>query len=193
MVSLYEKKAFERHGLKVYISRTNDNTMGDASGPSHWPEFRRTVHSFASIATQSRYAYSNHHNSTTNTSKWGWEILVNARATASDLAMEHKVGNAWNAIFNKDNGNRATLYTRHYYTQAIYDKQGNNPYSFIDWYGMQRVSDMLFNEFIPTYEHAYISNPTEFNWYMNNGVWQSMAEAKVKQYVTALGKTYIAP
>lgn len=192
MVSLYEKKQFEAHGLRVYINRTSNGTYGEESGQAKWPRFRRSAYKMGEVASVSRFAYSNHHNSTTNRSKSGWEILVNARANASDLKVEKAVGNAWNKVFRKPvTGN--TMYTKHYYTEKIFSKTKGQVYQFIDWYGMQRVTDMLFNEFVPTYEHIYLSNHDEVKWYMGNDTWKKISDAKVKVYVEALGMKYLGP
>lgn len=191
-ISLYEKAAFERHGLKVYINRTSNDTYGEESGPSDWPRLRRSAYKIGEIATVSRYAYSNHHNS--GSTKSSWEILVNARATAQDLAIEHRVGDAWTSIYGKAMPG-LTIYTKNYDTNAIVNKKNGPGHGFLDWYGMQRVPDMLYQEFIPTYEHIYLSNAADVSWYTANGdaIMKQMAEAKVKEYVTAMGKTYIAP
>ena len=191
MISLYEKQRYEAHGLKVYINRTSGGSYGEMMGPENWPNIRRSAHKLGEIATVSRYTYSNHHNSTTNNTKYGWEILVNARASKNDLAVEHRVGNAWNGIFRKPMTG-LTIYTRNYYTDKVAGKMNGEIYSFTDYYGMQRQTDLLFNEFVPTYEHIYISNPDEVAWYMG-GAWKQIAEAKIKEYLNAIGVTYKAP
>ena len=192
MVSLYEKKRFEDHGLKVYINRTSDATYGEMSGPENWHVLRRSAHKLGEIATVSRFAYSNHHNSTGgNVNKSGWEILVNARATKADLALEHRLGAAWTGIYGKAMTG-TTIYTRNYYTDGTLSKMNGQVYDITDYYGMQRQTDMIYNEYVPTYEHIYISNAKDTAWYMS-GAWKTMAEAKIKEYVTAVGKTYVAP
>lgn len=186
-ISLYEAQRYRDHGLRVYLSRTDNSTQGAATGPSQWPTFRRTVHNMGEIASVSKYTYSNHHNSSTSAASTGWEILANAAATGSDLAVEYRVGSAWDGLYGKSKAN--SIYTKHYFTQKIYNKNQGQTYKFIDWYGMQRVSYMLFNEFIPTYEHVYLNNNADMKWYLDGGL-EQMAEAKVKEYVTALGLIY---
>lgn len=191
MVSKYERDRFVAHGLKVYLSRETD-TYGPLSGDSSWPRARRLAFDFGQKATISRYAYSNHHNSSSNTERSGWEILVTTQATSQDLAVERKVGQLWDGIHNKPVSG-PKIYTRDYATDKVHVKNGGENYSFLDYYAMQRTPFILFNEFVSTYEHSFISNQSEMAWYMNEGAWKLMAEAKIKTYVEALGKTYLAP
>ena len=191
MVSKYERDRFVAHGLKVYLSRETD-TYGPLSGDSSWPRSRRLAFDFGQKATISRYAYSNHHNSSSNNARNGWEILVTTQATSQDLAVERKVGALWDVIHNKP-VTGPKIYTRDYATDKVHVKNNGEIYSFLDYYAMQRTPFILFNEYVSTYEHSFISNQAEMSWYINEGAWKKMAEAKIKTYVEALGKTYVAP
>ena len=62
-----------------------------------------------------------------------------------------------------------------------------------NWYAVNRIPYNLFNVNASIYEACFMSNPSEFEWYYNLGNWRIVAEAKIKVYVEALGKTYIPP
>ncbi|MDF2557928.1 MAG: hypothetical protein K0R71_1756 [Bacillales bacterium] len=196
-VSLYEKQRYEEHGLRVYINRTSD-TYGALLGNLDLLKIELNIkdvklpqsainHGFN--GSVSKIAYSNHHNSSTNTATTGWEILVQMSATAAQLAPELKIANELDVLFGKT----GRFYTKDYDTNVIYNKRNGSVYSFKENYAMNRYSLELFNVKTVIYEGCYMSNPSEFLWYYNGGNWKKVSEIKIKNYVESLGVTYIPP
>lgn len=191
MVSLYERDRFEAHGLRVKLDRTINETYGDQMGEITWSNLKRNIYAMGTYGTVSRYAYGNHHNSSANSSVKGWEIIVSAAATKEDLAIENKIGDDWDKVFN--NGVRGRIYTRDNVMGRFQDKRNGQVYNFLEYYGMQRLNKYVFGLDYPTYENSYLSNPTEFKWYYTDGNWKRVSEVKIKHYVEAMGLDYITP
>ncbi|MDF2535341.1 MAG: hypothetical protein K0R18_1500 [Bacillales bacterium] len=196
-VSLYEKKRYEEHGLKVYLNRTFD-TYGALLGNLDLLRGELKIsdvklpqsainHGF--YGSVSKVTYSNHNNSSANTNASGWEILVQMSATADQLAPELKIANGLDALFGKT----GRFYTKDYDTNVVYNKRNGSVYSFKENYAMNRYALELFNVKTVIYEGCYISNPTEFNWYYNGGNWKKASEIKIKNYVESIGVSYIPP
>lgn len=191
LVSMYERDRFEAHGLRVKLDRTINNTYGEQMGSETWSDLKRNSYAMGTYGTVARFSYGNHHNSSGNSSVGGWEIIVPAAATKEELAIENKIGNEWDKVFN--NGTRGRIFTRSHETGIFHDKRNGQVYSFLEYYGMQRLNKYVFGLNYPTYENSYLSNPTEFKWYYTDGNWKRVSEVKIKHYVEAMGLDYIAP
>jgi hypothetical protein len=68
-------------------------------------------------------------------------------------------------------------------------KRNQFVYNIKNYYAMQRIPYELFKVITVTYEGCYISNESDYNWYMDN--WKKLSEIKIKAYVEKLGKKYI--
>lgn len=190
MVSLYEKARFEQLGMRVYISRTNNDTYGELSGDSSLHRLTRASIRFGEVASQSRAAYSNHHNSSGNGSSSGWQILVANQATASDLAIEHAVARAWDKVHPTRSG---IMYGRNYQNGKINSKRNGEVNNDKNYYAMIREPYERNKVYTAIYEMAFLSNKNEIQAYMSNDTWMEVAEAKIKAYAEGLGFAYWSP
>jgi N-acetylmuramoyl-L-alanine amidase len=190
-VSLYERDRYMEHGLTVLLNRTG-TALNLTMGPSDLPELRRRAYAIGYHGAVARFVYSNHHNSSTNTSLKGYEVIVPATSTTAQLTPEHATARAWDNIFTLGD-NRMRFYTRDFDTEAHHNKRGGQVYTFNNHYAMNRIPYNLFNVICTIYEGCYISNSAEFQWYYSQGNWRKVSEAKIKAYVEALGKAYIPP
>ncbi|MCL1791986.1 MAG: DUF5011 domain-containing protein [Peptococcaceae bacterium] len=191
-ISLYERDRYVAHGLNVLLNRTG-NALELSMGPADLVELHRRAYALGYYGAVSRFVYSNHHNSSLNTAVRGYEIIVPATHTATELAVEHAVANAWDKVFNLSGDSRNRFYTRHYDTDVYYSKRNGEVYTFNNWFGINRIPFNLFNVKASIYEDCYMSNAEEFDWYYKQGNWRKVSEAKIKAYVEALGKTYVPP
>lgn len=185
--SLYEKKRYEAHGLKVKLTRTDD-TYGLVMGNSRWPRVRRRANAIGYYGVVSKYIYSNHHNSTTNDYISGWEIIVPTKATKNEYAEALKIANIWREKYPTGE-DHTRIYSRNYDNGNILNKSSAKVYNSRNWYAVLRIPYELYNVNVTLYEGCYLSNKNDFDWYMKN--WKAMSEAKIKTYVESLGKQYI--
>lgn len=192
MVSKYEKARYEEFGLNVYLNRHSNDSYGDVAGDSSLKRLTRSAISFGEIASQSRVAYSNHHNSSTNKNSSGYEIIVAASANRNQLAIQHRVSSLWNNA-HKSLGVGGKMYTRDYWSERIYSKGSGQVYDFKNYYAIIREPFERNNQFVTLYEMAFLSNKSNMDWYMAKENWISVAEAKIQANVEALGLTYRPP
>ncbi|MDD3341718.1 MAG: DUF5011 domain-containing protein [Bacilli bacterium] len=189
--SLYEKKRYEEHGLKVKIIRTDD-TYGEMLGNKEWQPITKRAYTVGYYGSVSKYTYSNHHNSIDDPTYMGWEILVPALSTRNDLTLAHALADAWMQVY-KPTENHIRMYARNYDTGGLYNKINGQTYSFKDYYAVNRMPLLSFSVTAPIYEGSYMSNPTDFDWYYTQKNYKKASEAKIKIYVEACGKTYKKP
>jgi len=186
-VSNYEKARYESMGISVKLSRTDD-TYGMVMGSTDWLSVRRRSYAVGYYGVTARYVYSNHHNSDSNTNNYGVEMLI--PASKSNVSVESKIANGLSGVLKY---NAVRMYTKDYDTNIIYNKSGGEVYNFTNWYAMNRIPYELFNTYVTIYEGCYMSNVDEFLWYYTDQNWKKVSEVKIKAYVEALGKTYVAP
>ena len=188
--SLYEKQRYEEHGLKVLMSRS-DETDGMLYDNQDWNRAKRRAYLLGYYGVTAKIIYSNHHNSTTNNTTSGYEILVSNSYTKDDLKTELKIVDELNKKYPKELiNNPYQIYSRDYEEGTGYNKINGKVYDYRDYYATIRIPLELFNVKTVTYEGCYMSNKENFNWYYNEG-WKMMSEIKIKHYVESLGKTYI--
>ena len=187
-VSMYEKCRYEAHGLRVYMTRTDDN-YGAKMGSTWLSDLHRVAYEMGYYGAVSKIVYSNHHNSMGNNYYSGYEILVAGSLTASELSNELSIANKWNSIFNLTE-NHTRFYARDYDTERIYSKLNGEIYTFKDNYAVNRIPLETANVKSIIYEGCYMSNKNEFKWYWLNENWRSVSEAKIEVYINSLGLTY---
>lgn len=187
-VSLYEKCRYESLGYSVYMTRESD-TYGSGMGDSSLPRLHRRAYEVGYYGVVSKVVYSNHHNAISNNYYNGYEILVPASLSSSQLSNELTIMNKFNSIYpNLDNHLR--FYGRDYDTEKKYNMTLGNTYSFKDNYAINRIPIKLFNVKSIIYEGCYLTNKDDYNWYWNNNGWIKVSEAKIETYVNYLGGTY---
>ena len=189
--SLYEKERYEEHGLKVLMLR-NDLSYGMTMGDSSWPPVRKKAYALGFYGVVSRITYSNHHNSSEDSTLSGWEIIVPATSSQEYLSNIYKIKDRWKKTYNTLE-EHTRIYTRNYNTNSIFTKEDNNMYYFTDYYAVLRVPYQLFNVNNVLFEGSYLSNSKDFDWYYTNNNWKKLSEDKIKTYVEALGIEYIEP
>ena len=189
--SLYEKERYEEHGLKVLMLR-NDLSYGMTMGDSSWPPVRKKAYALGFYGVVSRITYSNHHNSSEDSTLSGWEIIVPATSSQEYLSNIYKIKDRWEKTYNTLE-EHTRIYTRNYNTNSIFTKEDNNMYYFTDYYAVLRVPYQLFNVNNVLFEGSYLSNSKDFDWYYTNNNWKKLSEDKIKTYVEALGIEYIEP
>lgn len=190
--SLYEKERFEAHGLKVLLLRDSDN-YGVVMGNDSWEMIDRKGYAVGYYGAVSRIVYSNHHNSSGNSSSAGWEILVPAWASYDDLSVEHKIADAWSSMYIESINPYYRFYTKDYEKGESNNKINGEVYGFEDYYAVLRIPNKLFGVKNVLYEGAYINNSNDMYWYYDMGNWKALSEVKIKAYVESLGIEYIAP
>ena len=187
-VSMYEKCRYESHGYRVYMTRTSD-TYGSGMGDSSLPRLHKRAYEIGYNGVVSKVVYSNHHNAISNNYFNGYEILVPASLTSSELSNELSIMNKFNSIYpNLDNHLR--FYGRDYDTEKKYNMTTGNTYNFKDNYAVNRIPLKLFNVKSVIYEGSYLTNKDDYNWYWNNNNWIKVSEAKIETYIDFLGGTY---
>lgn len=191
MQSLYEKKRYEEHGLKVLLLR-EDESYGMTMGDSAWPPVRKKAYALGFYGVVSKITYSNHHNSSDDLSMSGWEIIVPADANKEELQNVYTIREQWIKNYNVLD-NHVRIYTRNYTNGVIFTKENEEEYYFTDYYAVIRLPYQLFHIKNVLFEGAYLSNMKDFNWYYNNDNWKNLSEAKIKTYVESLGVKYIEP
>ena len=187
-VSMYEKCRYEEHGYRVYMTRTSD-TYGSGMGDSSLPRLHKRAYEIGYYGVVSKVVYSNHHNAISNNTYNGYEILVPASLSSSELSNELNIMNKFNSIYpNLDNHLR--FYGRDYDTEKKYNMTTGNTYSFKDNYAVNRIPLNVFNVKSIIYEGSYLTNKNDYNWYWNNNGWIKASEAKIETYINYLGGTY---
>lgn len=81
--SLYEKKRYEEHGLKVLLTRTNDS-YGLQMGDKSLSALRRKAFAVGYYGVVSKIVYSNHHNSISDSNYSGYELILTNQGSKSD-------------------------------------------------------------------------------------------------------------
>ena len=190
--SLYEKARYEAHGLKVLLLR-EDDTYGTVMGNSEWEPLDRKGFAVGYYSVVSKITYSNHHNSSTNPSSAGWEILVPASATFDELSVEHSIASKWSEMYIEPIDPFYRVYTKDYETVTPFNKINGEMYSFDDYYAVIRIPNKLFNEKNVIFEGAYVNNNSDMYWYYKSGNWKALSEVKIKAFVESLGVKYIEP
>lgn len=187
-VSMYEKCRYESHGYKVYMTRTTD-TYGSGMGDSSLPRLHKRAYEIGYNGVVSKVVYSNHHNAISNNTYNGYEILVPASLTSSQLSNELNIMNKFNSIYPKLD-NHLRFYGRDYDTEKKFNMTTGNTYNFKDNYAVNRIPLKLFNVKSVIYEGSYLTNKDDYNWYWNNNNWIKVSEAKIETYINFLGGTY---
>ena len=191
--SLYEKKRFEEHGLRVLLLRDTDDDYGIVMGDDKWEQIDRKGYAVGYYGAVSKIVYSNHHNSSGNSSSAGWEILVPASLSYDDLLVEHKIADTWSSIYIEPVDPFYRFYTKDYESGTASNKSNGEIYDFDDYYSVIRLSNKLFNVKNVIYEGAYINNNSDMYWYYDSGNWKKLSEVKIKNYVESIGVKYIEP
>ena len=189
--SLYEKKRYEEHGLKVLMVRTAD-VDGNVMGSTEWQVVSRRSYWMGYYGVVSKIMYSNHHNSYGNTTRSGWEIILPATMTKAELKTEYAIADEWAKEYPVQE-NHTRIYSRNYDTNALHSKANGEVYNYTNYYVVMRFPFDLYNVKNVLYEGAYMSNPSDFAWYYTEGNWKKLSEIKIKHYVESLGVTYIPP
>ena len=86
-ISMYEKCRYEQHGLRVYMTRTND-VYGDKMGPDGLVRLHKIAYEMGYYGAVSKIVYSNHHNSIGNNYYSGYEILLAGELSKSEYQTE---------------------------------------------------------------------------------------------------------
>lgn len=184
--SLYEKRRYEDHGLKVLITRTDDS-YGLQIGDSSLSAIRRKSLAIGYYGVVSKIVYGNHHNSISDPNYSGYEIILTNQGTKNNYSVEYSIASEWNKIYPLLD-NHIRIYGRNYDTDAILSKEKGQVYNIKNYYAVQRIPYELFNIYTVTYEGCYLSNRADYEWYSKN--WKKLSEIKIKKYVESLGLTY---
>lgn len=192
-LSLYEKKRFEDHGLRVFLLRDTDENYGIVMGDDSRDIVEQKAYAVGYYGSVSKIVYSNHHNSSTNTGSAGWEILVPAGASYNDLGVEHSIADEWSKLYYGINEPYSRFYTRNYEDSKASNKANGEVYDFMDYYAVIRVPNQLFGVQNILYEGAYINNSSDMYWYYNLENYKKLSEIKIKKYVESIGVKYIEP
>lgn len=190
-VSNYEKTRFVAHGLNVLVNRTTNTAPPLMMGDSDWQTLTKRAYALAYLAPRAKYVYSNHHNGS-SPSVAGFEVIVPTGASLSDLSTEKKVYDAWKTI-SFASSHKSGYLTRDYDSGAFLTKINNEVYDYKNYYAVIRTPYELSDANVTIYEPAYMTNSSNFNWYYKSNNWVAMSELKIKEYVEALGGTYVAP
>lgn len=191
--SLYEKQRYEAHGLRVLILRDTDDNYGIVMGEEGMEPVDRKAFAVGYYGAVSKIVYSNHHNSSGNTSSAGWEILTPAAASYDDLSVEHEIAEDWSNMYIKPSNSYYRFYTRDYETGTSSNKMNGEVYGFEDFYSVIRIPGKLYNVKNVLFEGAYINNNSDMYWYYNSENWKKLSEVKIKHYVESIGVKYIEP
>lgn len=119
--SLYEKKRYEEHGLKVLLTRTNDS-YGLQMGDKSLSALRRKAFAVGYYGVVSKIVYSNHHNSISDSNYSGYELILTNQGSKSDYIVEYSIANEWSKTYLLlDSHTR--IYGRNYDTDVILTKE----------------------------------------------------------------------
>lgn len=188
-VSLYEKKRYEEHGLKVWLIREGKD-YPELLGEEDWVTLQNVSYTLGWYGSVSKYVYSNHHNSDTEGKTSGPEIIVLGNLTKEELPVEYRLATEFKNIYQKINTDWL-LFTRSYNTGKRVNREDGKLVDERIWYANMRYPYECFGVVVTTYEGAYLNNSFDTNWYVKNKNWKQVSEAKIKAYVEALGKEYI--
>ena len=188
-VSMYEKCRYEAHGLKVYITRTNNDTYSKNFGPSSAIRLHKLAYEMGYYGAVSKVVYSNHHNFIVNNYYMGYEVLVAGSLTKEQLKDEIAIASKWDNIY-KITENHLRFYARNYDTDGKYAKLDGQTYTFKDNYAVNRIPLNVSNVKATIYEGCYMSNKDDFKWYWLDNNWYKVSEAKIEVYVKSLGLNY---
>ena len=191
--SLYEKQRYEAHGLRVLLLRDTDFDYGIVMGDEGMEPVDRKAFAVGYYGAVSKIIYSNHHNSSGNTSSAGWEILTPASLSYDDLSVEHKIADEWSNMYMKSVNPYYRFYTKDYETGTSSNKINGEVYDFDDFYSVIRIPHKLFNVKNVLYEGSYINNDYDMYWYYDSQNWKMLSEVKIKNYVESIGVKYIEP
>lgn len=191
--SLYEKERYEQMGLRVLLLRDDNGNYGTMMGDTSLQDVERKGFAVGYYGSVSKVVYSNHHNSSTNSSSRGWEILVPAGASYEDLSFQHKIADEWFNAYTGIVNPYYRFYTKDYETATVNNKYNGEIYGFEDYYAVIRIPNKLFNVYNVIFEGAYINNNSDMHWYYDNENWKDMSEIKIKNVVESIGVKYIAP
>lgn len=189
--SLYEKKRYEEHGLKVKMIR-EDHTYGIQMGEEDWSNIRQRAYAIGYYSVVSRISYSNHHNSSEIKGYSGWEIIVPSRVDSKELSVEKEIASAWEKKY-KLRDTHMRFYARDAEDGELFSRRNKEQYQFSDYYAVIRMPYELFRQKHILYEGCYLSNSLDYDWYYNKDNWKKLSEEKIKVYVESLGKEYIPP
>lgn len=190
MVSQYEKKRYEEHGLKVWIDR-EDAEYVELQGEEDWERLMKVSHTLGWYGTVSRYAYSNHHNSDQAGYGRGPEILIAPSVTREEIPEAFRLYEEFPKIYPLIT-TRWRLTAKDYSTNAWLDRSEGQIYPGVrSWYANIRCPWEQYGIHVVTYEGCYLNNEEDFAWYITEGNWKKVSELKVRAYVEALGLEYI--
>ena len=192
-ISQYEKQRYEQMGLKVLLLREDNETYGIKMGDENLEDVERKGYAVGYYGTVSKIVYSNHHNSSGNTSSAGWEILVPAQATYEDLKVEHIIAQNWENTYTKIINPYYRFYTKDYETATPNNKYNGEIYNFEDYYAVIRIPNKIYNVKNVIFEGAYVNNVSDMKYYYDNGNWKNLSEIKIKAMVESIGIEYIEP
>ena len=191
--SLYEKQRYEQMGLRVLLLRDSNDDYGVVMGDSSLEDIDRKGFAVGYYGAVSKIVYSNHHNSSSNSSSMGWEILVPASASYDDLAVEHTIASQLESVYARTVNPYYRFYTKDFENATPTNKANGEVYSFEDYYAVLRIPNKNFNVKNVIFEGAYINNNSDMRYYYDNGNWKSLSEIKIKAFVESIGVEYIAP
>lgn len=191
--SMYEKKRFEDHGLKVLLLRDSDDDYGLVMGDDSFDKVERKAFAVGYYGSVSKIVYSNHHNSANNGTSAGWEIIVPSSLSYDELKAEHDIADIWSNMYIEITNPYYRFYTKDFATADAKNKYNGEVYNFDDFYAVIRIPNKLFGVKNVLYEGAYINNFSDMYWYYDCENWKQLSEVKIKAYVESLGIQYIAP
>ena len=132
--SLYEKKRYEEHGLKVLLTRTNDS-YGLQMGDKSLSALRRKAFAVGYYGVVSKIVYSNHHNSISDPNYSGYELILTNQGSKSDYIVEYSIANEWSKTYLLlDSHTR--IYGRNYDTDVILTKERGQVYNIKNYYAI---------------------------------------------------------
>ena len=191
--SLYEKQRYEQMGLRVLLLRDSNDNYGTLMGLDSYEDVDRKGFAVGYYGTVSRIVYSNHHNSSSNSSSRGWEILVPAGASYDDLSVEHVIASEFESVYARTVNPYYRFYTKDLESATPTNKANGEVYSFDDYYAVIRIPNKNFNVKNVIFEGAYINNTSDMSYYYDSGYWKTLSEIKIKAYVESIGVEYVAP
>ena len=191
IVSNYEKKRYEDHGLKVKILRTSNDDYGEMIKEEEMANLSNKAYTIGHYGVVSKVVYSNHHNAAGKRQLDGYEIIVSGKLSKKQYENELNIVNKFNKLYNLTT-NQQRFYTRNIEESPKegYDMRNNQRYDFRDYYAVVRVPIELFNVKSVIYEGCYMDNEKDFKWYYLDKNYIKVSEIKIKQYVESLGVEY---
>ncbi len=188
LISLYEKKRYEEHGLKVAILR-KDDSEGLMMGSKKLTKLERRGYALGYLGSVSRYVYSNHHNGSNIQARSGWEIILTNQGGLKEFKPVYEIGKEWETVYPFRKVKRTRIYGMRKIDNSLIPKGNGKAFSADNSLMIINIPYIWFQVYVALYEACYMTNDENFDWYMEN--WQQLSEIKVKHYVEALGKNYI--